>query len=124
VDVDARLEAVEAENDLLRARIAQLEELLGFTMGAPLVFRLTASEARVFGSLMKRDMVTKEHVMAALYRDNARDEAEIKIVDVFICKIRKKIEAYGVEIDTVWGQGYRLRSEMKKLAESFYERPV
>ena len=40
------------------------------------------------------------------------DEPEPKIIDVFICKLRRKLEvagARGVSIDTVWGQGYILR---------------
>ncbi|MDB0018209.1 helix-turn-helix domain-containing protein [Planktomarina temperata] len=40
------------------------------------------------------------------------DEPELKIIDVFICKLRKKLsEATGREnhIETVWGRGYVLR---------------
>jgi two-component system cell cycle response regulator CtrA len=41
------------------------------------------------------------------------DEPEIKIIDVFICKLRKKLEdaSGGVNyIETVWGRGYVLRN--------------
>jgi two-component system cell cycle response regulator CtrA len=40
------------------------------------------------------------------------DEPELKIIDVFICKLRKKLsEATGDPsyIETVWGRGYVLR---------------
>jgi two-component system cell cycle response regulator CtrA len=40
------------------------------------------------------------------------DEPELKIIDVFICKLRKKLSAAtGGEnyIETVWGRGYVLR---------------
>jgi two-component system cell cycle response regulator CtrA len=40
------------------------------------------------------------------------DEPELKIIDVFICKLRKKLaEATGGvnHIETVWGRGYVLR---------------
>ena len=40
------------------------------------------------------------------------DEAEIKIIDVFICKLRRKLaQASGGRnyIETVWGRGYMLR---------------
>jgi two-component system cell cycle response regulator CtrA len=40
------------------------------------------------------------------------DEPELKIIDVFICKLRKKLaEATGGDnyIETVWGRGYVLR---------------
>jgi two-component system cell cycle response regulator CtrA len=41
------------------------------------------------------------------------DEPEIKIIDVFICKLRRKLsEASGGTgyIETVWGRGYVLRA--------------
>ena len=41
-----------------------------------------------------------------------QDEPELKIIDVFICKLRKKLsKASGGEqyIGTVWGRGYVLR---------------
>jgi two-component system cell cycle response regulator CtrA len=41
------------------------------------------------------------------------DEPEVKIIDVFICKLRKKIEKISPDgghcIETVWGRGYVLR---------------
>jgi two-component system cell cycle response regulator CtrA len=40
------------------------------------------------------------------------DEPELKIIDVFVCKLRKKLaQAAGGEnyIETVWGRGYVLR---------------
>lgn len=113
MDADARLEAVEAENDMLRAKIEQLEEIIGMRMPAPIVFGFTGSEARVFGILMKRDVATKEMVMHGLYSTRADDDVEIKIVDVFVCKMRKKLQVHDIPIETVWGQGYRLKPETK-----------
>ena len=114
MDVAARLEAVEAENDLLRAKIEGLEGLLGMHALTPLVFGFTGAEARVFGVLMRRDIATKEMVMHGLYADRADNDVEIKIVDVFICKMRKKLKSFAIPIDTVWGQGYRLTSSAKE----------
>ncbi len=36
------------------------------------------------------------------------EEPGIKIVDVFICKLRRKIKPFGVSINTIWGQGWAL----------------
>ena len=45
--------------------------------------------------------------MAALYWD--KDEpGEEKIIDVLVCKIRKKLKPYGIDIKTHWGRGYYL----------------
>jgi two-component system cell cycle response regulator CtrA len=50
--------------------------------------------------------------MTHLYGTDIRDEPATKIVDVFVCKLRKKLmDASGGEnyIGTVWGAGYVLR---------------
>ncbi len=36
------------------------------------------------------------------------EEPEIKIVDVYVCKVRRKLSGMAIRIDTLWGQGYRL----------------
>jgi len=61
-------------------------------------------------SLRKGTTLTKEMFLNYLY--GGMDEPELKIIDVFICKLRKKLsEATGGEnyIETVWGRGYVLR---------------
>jgi two-component system cell cycle response regulator CtrA len=61
-------------------------------------------------SLRKGNTLTKEMFLNHLY--GGRDEPELKIIDVFICKLRKKLRlACGDEnyIKTVWGRGYVLR---------------
>jgi two-component system cell cycle response regulator CtrA len=54
---------------------------------------------------------SKEQVLNYLY--GGRDEPELKIVDVFICKLRKKLARAGAPdlIETVWGRGYLLRRQ-------------
>lgn len=61
-------------------------------------------------SLRKGTTLTKEMFLNHLY--GGMDEPELKIIDVFICKLRKKLaEATGGanHIETVWGRGYVLR---------------
>jgi two-component system cell cycle response regulator CtrA len=61
-------------------------------------------------SLRKGVTLTKEVFLNHLYGD--MDEPEAKIIDVFICKLRKKLAAVcdgGNHIETVWGRGYVLR---------------
>ena len=61
-------------------------------------------------SLRKGDALTKEMFLNHLY--GGMDEPELKIIDVFICKLRKKLSlACGGDnyIETVWGRGYVLR---------------
>jgi two-component system, cell cycle response regulator CtrA len=61
-------------------------------------------------SLRKGTTLTKEMFLDHLY--GGMDEPELKIIDVFICKLRKKLaEATGGEhyIETVWGRRYVLK---------------
>jgi len=60
--------------------------------------------------LRKGTTLTKEMFLNHLY--GGMDEPELKIIDVFICKLRKKLQAANggrPYIETVWGRGYVLR---------------
>ncbi len=68
-------------------------------------------------SLRKGTTLTKEVFLNHLY--GGMDEPELKIIDVFICKLRKKLsEASGGQnhIETVWGRGCMLRDPHPKAA--------
>ncbi|MDI1263903.1 MAG: response regulator transcription factor [bacterium] len=61
-------------------------------------------------SLRKGTLLTKEMILNHLY--GGMDEPELKIIDVFICKLRKKLsKATNGDwmLDTVWGRGYIMR---------------
>lgn len=62
-------------------------------------------------ALRKGTTLTKEMFLNHLY--GGMDEPELKIIDVFICKLRKKLAAagngeYNDIIKTIWGRGYTL----------------
>jgi two-component system cell cycle response regulator CtrA len=62
-------------------------------------------------SLRKGFTCSKETFLNHMYA-GADEEPEMKIIDVFVCKLRKKLCAAtgGVDyIETVWGRGYVLR---------------
>ena len=99
VNLDAKTVEVEGERVHLTGKEYQMFELL---------------------SLRKGTTLTKEMFLNHLY--GGMDEPELKIIDVFICKLRKKLakatatsdnpqgEHY---IETVWGRGYVLRDPKK-----------
>jgi len=72
---------------------------------------LTGKEYAILELLtLRRGIVlTKEAFLNHLY--GGMDEPEVKIIDVFICKLRKKLAQAGATdlIGTVWGRGYVLR---------------
>jgi two-component system cell cycle response regulator CtrA len=75
-------------------------------------FPITSKEYGILELLMLRKgtPIKKETFISHLY--GGIDEPEIKIIDVFVCKLRKKIEdATGGEnyIETLWGRGYVIK---------------
>ncbi len=52
--------------------------------------------------------VSKERIMSHLY--GGEDGPEQKIIDVYACKLRRKLGEAGIYIETVWGRGYRLQT--------------
>jgi two-component system cell cycle response regulator CtrA len=72
---------------------------------------LTGKEYSILELLVLRKgmVLTKEAFLNHLY--GGLDEPEVKIIDVFICKLRKKLAQAGADnmIGTVWGRGYMIR---------------
>ena len=72
---------------------------------------LTGKEYAILELLVLRKgmVLTKEAFLNHLY--GGMDEPEMKIIDVFICKLRKKLSGAGAAslIGTVWGRGYMIR---------------
>jgi two-component system cell cycle response regulator CtrA len=94
VNLDAKTVEVEGQRVHLTGKEYQMLELL---------------------SLRKGTTLTKEMFLNHLY--GGRDEPELKIIDVFICKLRKKLAAATSGenyIETVWGRGYVLRDPEDK----------
>ena len=75
------------------------------------VVHLTGKEYSILELLVLRKgmVLTKEVFLNHLY--GGMDEPEMKIIDVFICKLRKKLTQAGAAnmIGTVWGRGYMVR---------------
>ncbi len=73
--------------------------------------KLTGKEYAILELLVLRKgmVLTKDAFLNHLY--GGMDEPEAKIIDVFICKLRKKLSMAGAGslISTVWGRGYMLR---------------
>jgi len=68
-------------------------------------------------SLRKGTTLTKEMFLNHLY--GGMDEPELKIIDVFICKLRKKLASATSgdhHIETVWGRGYVLRDPSDEIS--------
>jgi len=69
-------------------------------------------------ALRKGTTLTKEMFLNHLY--SGMDEPDAKIIDVFMCKLRKKLATASQGknyIETVWGRGYVLREDAPAMRE-------
>ncbi|QGY05557.1 helix-turn-helix domain-containing protein [Methylobacterium mesophilicum SR1.6/6] len=102
------------ERDTLLEQVRQLEEALAPAAILPRSWRLTSTEERLLCALraVGPNVLHHERAMLALY--GMLDEApQQKILDVLVCKIRRKLmEAQAqIRIETIWGRGWRLSPE-------------
>ena len=102
----APAEAVVQCGDLVVRLDAQRAEIAGQPVP------LTGKEYQMLEllALRKGMTISKDMFLSHLY--GGMDEPELKIIDVFMCKLRKKLAAVscGTEyVETVWGRGYMLR---------------
>lgn len=79
-------------------------------------YGLTIHEAGVLALLYRRRaIVPKGQVWDALY-SNGQSEPDLKIIDVWICKLRLKLGKDAIK--TTWGQGYRLTPEALAICDA------
>lgn len=109
---DNQISAIEEERDHLKHCLRELTTFKERDEFA-LDLGLTPSEEAVFVAIRSGDgkTLSKDQLMSALYwREPTKYlETAAKIIDVFVCKIRQKMDGKKVpgRIVTIWGSGYR-----------------
>lgn len=69
-------------------------------------FDLTSKEADILVLLSDGRAHSKDGILSVVYSDRIDDLPDTKIIDVWVCKIRKKISGTAIEVKTQWGSGY------------------
>ncbi len=65
-------------------------------------------------------VMSKEMIIGQMYTDGVDDEPDMKIIDVFVCRLRAKFTNVHPDADfiaTVWGRGYRLATPQQETGE-------
>lgn len=86
-----------------------LIEMIADSKEPPPIRGMTANEAKILSALLRNERVSRSTIMS-ITKSRAED---YKIVDVWICKLRKKIKPLGLEIKNIWGEGYFIPRESK-----------
>lgn len=105
----------QAENTIL----SHDDDTLG--MACSSYFKMTRLQAAVFVAMLRRPPeISKLQIHNAIEanRPNADEPTDLKMVDVVICHIRKKLKARDASftIETIWGKGYSLVAASRDLA--------
>lgn len=114
---------VMTDSRLLRARIDMLleerrerrtAELRG-DVEMPREWRLTPSESRILSGLITAKGALSKEALHVVSAAGVEPDTCVKIVDVYICKLRKKLAAHGIAdgVQTVWGQGYEASADLR-----------
>lgn len=104
----------------LQEQIEQLKSALGadrsFAGKLREAFGLEPDLATSLATLYSRPFVTRDTLYTILYSDKPEGECPaVKILDVNICKLRKKVKEAGIEIVTRWSEGWFLPQESKTI---------
>ena len=98
-----------AENEELRWRI---DGLLGTGQICPLP-KLNGKKFRMVNLIADRspNLVTYEATRFSMYSDPLENEVQSNTIKVFMHKTREVLTPEGIEIETIWGRGYRMTLE-------------
>ena len=98
----------------------ELSEIKGVGLMQPWGINLRPREFEIMNCMAARSphSVCRQGLLTALYPHSV-DQPNIKIIDVWICRIRKTIEPLNLTVKTHWGRGYSLSPEDAELWQSW-----
>lgn len=108
------------EVDILHEQVKQLKQLLlPEDWQPPLELGLTAKETLVLSFIYKADAPIRASkildMLCAMYSDG--EVPEFNVVQVFVCKIRKKVAKFDIHIDTIRDRGYMIPPKSREILD-------
>lgn len=107
-DKDAVIQELRDEVDYLKSQLVRDD------IEIPEEWGIAPACRKVLLVLLTRDFMTIDAAMAALYSGRAGDEPGSRIVNTYVCHLRRLFRPKGITIETRWGRGFYLTPEMKK----------
>lgn len=111
-------------------RIDELEGILGMKHRLPNKLALTEMQHRIVGILVNRPIIDKQSLFALLYGQlpESQQPASVKVIEVHMVSVRRKLDKHGFKVLLDWGVGYYLeegaREELRRLMRIDAERKI
>jgi DNA-binding response OmpR family regulator len=99
-----RIDYLEAENHMLKCEI-RMDQSNRLIQRCSVAFQATKKESKFLIVLVQKGTVTREALFNAVY-GLENDVPELKIIDVWISKCRKRCKPFDIHIGLNWGIGY------------------
>ena len=101
------IKELKRENADLRRRLEAIQANSANVLPIGIHDQLTPKERELLGILVQHRRVKRRTIEAQMYPDGVNS----KLIDVFVCKIRKKL---GIKINSVWGYGYEISEDCRQ----------
>lgn len=88
----------------------------GLIFSCKRLFKVTRLQASFLAVLLNRNEVSKEtmHQVIESRRAPGKDETDLKMVDVVICNLRKRLKPFNFQVHTLWACGYFMAPAQRK----------
>lgn len=133
----AEVDILRKENDLFREKLNITSKVntlnLNTSTSLPHDWKLTKNEAIMFSVIYSKSRIpgscaTKDFLYSQMYANSHEaTQPDIKIIDVFKCKLVKKMVAAGFQSDVIstkWGLGYFIPSKYMPLFKEYFTQTV
>jgi len=109
IESESGLKCPTCGGELLQQEEVLLDEELNLVVVRGERVKLTGREFEVLNALVSRmpRPISKALLMDEIYGLFGGEEPVERILDVFVCRVRKKLRDTPLNIETVWGKGYR-----------------
>jgi two-component system cell cycle response regulator CtrA len=106
---------------MLRDRVEELEQILGMKNDQLYVLGLSFTPTKLLGLILHRKRVSRDQAMVALY-DGCNDRPDDRVIDVYMCHIRKALKPHDIQIETLWSVGWSMTEGNKQRLRELVER--
>lgn len=85
--------------------------------------QMPPTQTQIVALLLKRDVVPRESLYRALYSDRPGDGPDMKVIDVLMVQVRKRLAALDVTLKTAYRRGWYLTEEDKAFLKGVLGEP-